>query len=614
MAYGGSSARNDSPNTSGLSVKDYSDSFINQIMIWTAFYRMYIFMYVEHAMGIKLKLFQKLLLYCMDKWTFVCLLASRGLGKSWICAVYIHARCVLYPNSKVVIASGNLAQAIGVLEYVNKFRLDSDAVNKEIRYININKAGAKAEYWNGSSINIVASNDGARGKRANLLIMDEFRLINKDVIDLVLRKFKSDPRYCGWHDKPEYEEKIKKRQIKREINKELYLSSAWYKHHWSYKLFMSFFGLMTHGAKLDGKGLMKRSHFTCCLPYQLAVESGIKDIDALQSEFDEGVDEATWDMEYCCKWIGADDDDAFFKYDILNNTRTIKNVLYPPEIMEIVGDVSKEKFFEGQFKVKNEIRLLFCDIARQISERGENDNTSIGVMSLYKVQDKRSKEEVYLREVRYLETFEGMSTPLQALRIRKLYEHFDCDYIVIDGQNLGAGIIDLLELPIIDQETRHEYNPLNAINHDEMKLGTVPYPNAPKVIYGIIGSAPLNSTIAYTFRDNMRQGKIKMLVDETNITKDLMSIKGWDSFAPELKGEIRKPFLQISASVNEVVSLESKYNDKNDVTLKEKSGFRKDRYSSTSYASHFADILERKLHRKKTAYEEIVEYVSYFEY
>lgn len=55
--------------------------FLERVKLWTSFYRRFPYKFAEDYIGVKLKLFQKFLLYIMDNWLFTCLLASRGLGK-----------------------------------------------------------------------------------------------------------------------------------------------------------------------------------------------------------------------------------------------------------------------------------------------------------------------------------------------------------------------------------------------------------------------------------------------------------------------------------------------------------------------------------------------------
>ena len=72
---------------------------------------------------------------------------------------------------------------------------------------------------NGSSIKVVTASDSARSNRANILLVDEFRMVSKDTIDTVLRRFLTAPRMPGYLHKKEYAHL-------KERNKEIYLSSA----------------------------------------------------------------------------------------------------------------------------------------------------------------------------------------------------------------------------------------------------------------------------------------------------------------------------------------------------------------------------------------------------
>lgn len=67
--------------------------------------------------------------------------------------------------------------------------------------------------------------DNNNMNRANLLLLDEFRLISKDVIDTILRKFLTQRRM------PRYDSLSKADRIKeyeKEKNMTLYLSSSYF--------------------------------------------------------------------------------------------------------------------------------------------------------------------------------------------------------------------------------------------------------------------------------------------------------------------------------------------------------------------------------------------------
>ena len=93
---------------------------------------------------------------------------------------------ILFPGTKIVIASGTKGQAREVIEKIDDLRKESPNLKREIEDLKTSTNDARVEFHNGSWIKIVASNDGARSKRANLLIVDEFRMVDFEILCFVL--------------------------------------------------------------------------------------------------------------------------------------------------------------------------------------------------------------------------------------------------------------------------------------------------------------------------------------------------------------------------------------------------------------------------------------------
>jgi hypothetical protein len=119
--------------------------------------------------------------------------------------------------------------------------------------------------------------------------------------------------------------------------------------------------------------------------------------------------------------------------------------------------------------------------------------------------------------------------------------------------------------------------------------------NAPKVIYSIKANAAFNSDAAVSLRDCLNRGKMRLLADEDNAREEFYSkYKDFYKLSSELQNELMMPFIQTTLLINEMVNLEADINN-GILRLKEKSGNRKDRYSSVSYGNYFANVLERNL-------------------
>jgi len=565
------------PNYNKKQENDFSDNkFMAKVKKWASFYRQFPFKFAEDYIGLQLKVFQKILLYCMFHFYFFMFIAARGLSKTWMTSVFCVCKACLYSKCKIVVASGNLKQATQIINYIDEMRKDSECLNRSISFLSDNTNNARVDFWNGSSIVVVASNKGARSKRANVLIIDEFILVDKTTITTVLRKFKANPRQPKYLSKPEYAHLT-------ERNQEIYLSSAGQKWHWSYEKFKSFFNSMMSGKK----------YFLCDLPYQLTIKEGLRMKEEVLDEMQEDdFDKMLWEMEMEGIWIG-ENEKSYFKFDDLEPNRAISIPLYPKLYYELLKDTS----FKCPAKKPEEIRIISNDIAVMAGDG--NDNSIYTIIRLVP----SSSNKYYIREIVYMESMNGGHSTTQAIRIRQLYDDYDCDYIVLDTNGNGLGIYDNLCQNMFDKERKKDYEAFSCINDEEMAKRCVVM-NAPRKIYSIKAYQQINSDCAVSFRDNLRKGRIKLLINEKEGKDILHSFKGYEKLPIEIQNNFEMPYIQTTILVNEMINLEADINsDTGLVKLKEPRTGRKDRWSSISYGNYFASILEKELLKEESEYD-----------
>lgn len=155
--------------------QEKSDRLMDGIAYWASFYRKNPQRFCVDFLNIPLKLFQKILIYMMMASTNFMYLASRGQGKSWLIALYCVVRCILYPGTKIVVASGVKSQALEIItkindEFLKNFSWGSNNLRNEILDISTSINNAHCDFKNGSYIHIVTSNDNARHNRANVIV------------------------------------------------------------------------------------------------------------------------------------------------------------------------------------------------------------------------------------------------------------------------------------------------------------------------------------------------------------------------------------------------------------------------------------------------------------
>lgn len=458
----------------------------------------------------------------------------------------------------------------------------SENLKREISECKIGVNEAVIRFKNGSWIKVVTASDNGRGKRANIVIIDEFRMVDKGTIDTVLRRFCSNPRLPRYLSNPKYEHL-------KERNKEIYMSSAWYANHWSYQKAKSFFANM-----LD----YKKKYFICSLPYQVSIKEGLLDPEQIADEMSESdFDEVKWSMEMEAMFWG-DSDGSFFTFDDVFERRKLKYPMYP-------SDMIQNKTYKIPDLAYNERRILSVDVALMASNKHNNDASAIIINSALPTGN-----ESYVANIVWLENHEGLNTDELALIVRRLYDKYKCTDLVIDTSGSGLGVYDKLVQDIVDPETGELYHALSCCN-DENMADRCKVASAPKEIWSIKGSSAFNSEICIALRNGFKNNKINLLIPEEGCESNIKTkYKNFAKMTTAEQFEYKMPYIQTGLLVTELVKLEYEVKNGTNIKIKERTGMRKDRYSSLAYNYWVQCQLEREILRKPKAEFNIKDYAK----
>lgn len=554
-----------------------SKRILEGIAVWCAYYRANPQRFVKEYLNVNLKRFQKILIYAMMHNNHFMFWASRGLGKTWLTALFCVVRCILFPKTKICIASSTRTQANEVLskitdDFMKNYGWGSENLRREISYYTVGTNKAVIEFHNGSWIKVITAADTGRGNRANILITDEFRMVDKDTIDTVLKRFLSSPRQPNYLNLPEY----KDNPDLLESNIEIYMSSCWYKSHWSFDKSKAYTVNLLGGRK---------GYFVCALPYQIAIKEGLlKRIDVEDEMSETDFDAVKFDMEMGCIPFG-DTDGAFFTFDDISQRRKLQTPLYPPSIIGSRNQKIPDL-------VINERRILSVDVALMASNKNKNDASSIMINSAIPTSNND-----YTANLVYLENHEGLNTDELALIVRRLFSWYKCTDLVIDTNGVGLGVYDALIKDIFDHETGELYPALSCCN-DKVMAERCKVDNAPKVIWSVKATATFNNEVCILLRSGFQKGKINLLVSEFESEEILRErFKGFNKMMPYEQMQYKMPFIQTTLLVYELISLEHEIKGTN-IKITEKSGMRKDRYSSLAYNYWVQCQLEREMLNK----------------
>ena len=568
---------------------------VDHLIQWITFFRRNLHRFAMDYLGIKLHLYQIIMLYLMGINQFIVVIASRASAKSFIIALYACCRCILYPGSLVVLASGTKGQSkLLVSEKIQKELMNlSPALRKEIRRVKDNQNEVIVYFKNHSTITVVPASENGRGYRSNVIVREEFRQIKKSVDDGILSPFQIIRQTPYMKD--DYYANIPELQ---EETVDIYISSSWFDDgkNWMW-------GIVDQAYKdmLDGKP-------SCMLAFDesIALMHKIKTMRYFQTE-KKKQDPITWQLEFLNARM-KDNRSAFFTYGMMQQNQRAKRPFYPRTLLDF--KTGKKNPYDIH-KQKGEVRIVSCDMA--FVENKKNDNSIYSCIRLlperttYRKDSSNSIEidNGYRRITCYLESVQGGDTGRQAIRIRQLYEDFGADYIVLDMRNAGIAIYDLLAKVMYDEERGVEYGPLSCMN-DESIANRIKADGALPCIFCVSAHQKLNSDIALDFRRVLESNKIDLLITFERASEDILpNIKEYTG-TPDanVQSFYEAPFLETQALISETTSLVyEKKEQTGAIVIHEQGKARKDRYTSVSYGSYFASLLEKDLISSSDDYE-----------
>lgn len=498
-------------------------------------------------------------------------IASRASAKSWLIAVYACAKAVLYPHSEIVLVSATQKTAGIIMEKIRNLMAEYPVIAAEIEKYSNGANERICRFRNTSTIKVVACRDSGRGSRATLTIGEEFRIMDKNNYDSIVKPF-AYARVAPYMSLPEWS------TLPPEEPQEILISSAYHKGLWWYDETAKAIKLMLRGASA---GFITFDYIT-------AVYHKIKTINLIEKE-KATMDVITFQEEYAnIPW--GENSDAYFKLAMFQNNSNIKTAFYPQRR----DKYNQKKNPYAIKKMDGEIRVVSADIATRAGSG--NDNTVISCIRCLPTSNG------YAREYCYMESHNGENTIIQAKRLKQVFYDFESDYLVLDVANNGISIYDDLGTVTKDDERGCEYPAWTVLYtedidkkvYDELLNRTIAK-NAEDIIYPINVTAKLNSDIAVAFREKLQKKMISFLINEVDADEYLLKTNpDYLKYNDEIseRAWFLHPYIQYSNMINESVSLSMSIVGTN-IKLTEPSGGRKDRYTSVSYGNYFiATVLD----------------------
>lgn len=419
----------------------YSNDPINEVSIdyeaWTEFfsyYRYYIDEFAMDILGVDLFPFQRVILRAMGRGQFSVLIACRGIGKSWIVALFYICVSILYPNVKCGIASGNSQQARNVIIQKIKGELSkNETIAREINFpIRTGADDCYCEFKSGSEIRAITlaqdrGGDSARSWRFNYLLVDEARLVKDDIIETILIPMTKTKRQNA----------LKWKQ--NEKGKVIFISSAYLKTSGLYKRFKYHFEQMVSG---------NQNYVAMCFPYQVGIQAGLFDANDIEQERAKPtMTSDKFAYEYEGVFVGSSGE-SYYPYELTMPCRILEHCELE------------------QPKKSDSIYLITHDVA--VSTAKNSDNACTHVIKL-----KLRPNGTYTKSAVYIKVVNGLPLEKQRDYLRELIhlKFPNCKKLVIDERGAGNGLPRMFyeSWEYTDPKTKItvEYPPLIKDNDEE---------------------------------------------------------------------------------------------------------------------------------------------------
>ena len=439
-----------------------------------------------------------------------------GFSKSFIAIMALMLKAILFPNSFLFVTTGGKEQAASItISKVEEICRLIPVLSREIDWSRgktvKGKNNVKYIFKNGSYIDILAAAESSRGQRRTGGVIEEVILVDGTALNEIIIPTTNVDRNLpdGTTDPNEV------------VNQsQTYITTAGWKNSFPYTKLIE---------TLINSILFPDQYMVLGGNYELAIAEGAAKEDMIDKMKLEGsYDDTSFDREYNSLWSG-DAQNAFFSSDGYEKCRQ----LLQPEY-EYSGRTSKSAYY-----------VLGVDVGRF------QCTTEICV---FKVTPQ--PQGAAIKSLVNIYTYEAEHFEEQAIRIKKLYFSYKCRRIAIDGNGVGAGLVDFLVLSQVDPETGEVLPPFGVENDDDGKYKQWKTDDMEKDALYIIKANTTINTEAYTYvKTQLSSKKIKLLIDERVASTKLMDTKQGQNMTPEERANYLMPFVETTILKNQLLNL-----------------------------------------------------------
>lgn len=456
---------------------------------------------------------------------------SRGYAKTFNEVLSAVIVAILFPQIELAISAQTKENAADLLkskfnEIRNKFPLIENELAKEPKFI---KGDALITFKNGSTIDAIANAQTTKGQRRRRLKIEESALLNNELFQDALEPVTEVPRYT-----------VGKMALvdPQELNQQIhFFTTSGFRGSDEYQRSVDMYDNM---CELKGQIVLGSNWMLPCWYGRGSNKSQILRKKSTSSPI-------AFAQNYEQEWVGSADG-ALVDINKLMNCRTLTTPMVNFNKLD-------EEFYLG------------VDVAR--SQKASNNQSSIAVGRV--IRNKESNRIISIEIPNIMTVSNAMNFSAQACLVKKVKRDFLAKAVIVDGNGLGAGLIDELLKESYDPSTGLYlgcWNTMNTDNQPEIK-------DAEKCLFDM-KAQHFQSKVVADFIDAVESGKLKLLekrqdADFTSKDKQNMELNVL-------------PYVQTDLLFEEIANLKLKHMTNGALSVeKVVKKVDKDRFSALSY-------------------------------
>ena len=547
-------------------VRANKDKLRKVISFWRAYPDLMLDQIASPKEKFKFFIYQRIFLRMIMRHRYTYCTFPRAFSKSFLAVLCLYVRCMLYPNSKVFIVSGGKEQAAKIatekLEEIWRFwpaTKNAILTGPGLNTSKMQRDYVKIAFKNGSYLDIVAARETTRGGRRTSGLVEEAILVAGKILNEVIIPLMNVSRRaaCGAADPNDITNKS-----------QIYVTTAGERGTFAYDKLVeiAIWSVIRPWESMVLGG-----------SWRTPVMEGLLDRDFAKKQQESSTySPQSFNREYESIWIGTLDG-SYFSGDEFDKARDLKNPMYTAPIT---------------LNKNQEIYISF-DIGRY--NNGDNS-------SLFVIETLKGKNGIVDKNIKYIDGYEGIHFLKQSIMLKKYFMQMKASKIIIDGNGVGAGLIDFLTVTNVDPDTGIEYPPFGIDPESDPKRNYKEYYDTKneysETIYLVKADESFNSEMYKKLNTQIAARRVHFLESGVLARTRLEKSKNFKDLPPIQQEEQIKPFVMTDILRAELINLQKKNEDSVNVSLRRiATTVRKDKVSALGMGIWY--ICEKELKNKK---------------